>query len=41
MGITMFHVANPYTRTAQLVGLLSEASNRLQKVGGMALGMVK
>ena len=41
MGKTMFHVVNAYTRAAQFEGLSAEASYRLQKVGGMVLGMVK
>jgi hypothetical protein len=41
MGNTMFHVVNAYTRAAQFDGLSAEASYRLQKVGGMVLGMVK
>jgi hypothetical protein len=41
MGKTMFHVVNAYTRAAQFEGLSAEASYRLQKVGGMLLGMVK
>ena len=41
MGKTMFHVVNAYTRAAQFEGLPAEASYRLQKVGGMVLGMVK
>jgi hypothetical protein len=41
MGNTMFHVVNAYTRAAQFEGLPAEASYRLQKVGGMVLGMVK
>jgi hypothetical protein len=41
MGDTMFHVANAYTRAAQFEGMSAEASYRLQKVGGMVLGMVK
>lgn len=41
MGETMFHVVNAYTRAAQFEGLSAEASYRLQKVGGMVLGMVK
>jgi len=41
MGKTMFHVVNAYTRGAQFEGLSAEASYRLQKVGGMVLGMVK
>ena len=40
-GKTMFHVVNAYTRAAQFEGLSSEPSYRLQKVGGMVLGMVK
>jgi hypothetical protein len=38
---TMFHVVNAYTRAAQFEGLPAEARYRLQKVGGMVLGMVK
>ena len=41
MGNTVFHVVNAYTRGAQFEGLAAEASYRLQKVGGMVLGMVK
>ena len=41
MGSTMFHVVNAYTRAAQFEELSAEASYRLQKVGGMVLGMVK
>ena len=41
MGNTMFHLVNAYTRGAQFEGLSAEASYRLQKVGGMVLGMVK
>ncbi len=41
VGKTMFHVVNAFTRAAQLEGLSAEASYRLQKVGGMVLGMVK
>jgi len=40
-GNTLFHVVNVYTRAAQFEGLSAEASYRLQKVGGMVLGMVK
>ncbi|MGD0627144.1 MAG: DUF932 domain-containing protein [Thermodesulfobacteriota bacterium] len=40
-GNTMFHVVNAYTRAAQFPELPAEASYRLQKVGGMVLGMVK
>ena len=41
MGNTMFHVVNASTRAAQFGGLPAEASYRLQKDGGMVLGMVK
>jgi hypothetical protein len=41
MGKTMFHVANAYTRAAEFEGLSTEAGHRLQKVGGIVLGMVK
>jgi hypothetical protein len=41
MGKTMFHVVNAYTRAAQFEGLSAEASYRLQKVGGIVMGMVK
>jgi len=41
MGKTVFHVVNAYTRAAQFEGMSAEASFRLQKVGGMVLGMVK
>jgi hypothetical protein len=40
-GFTMFHVVNVYTKAAQFEGLSAESSFRLQKVGGMILGMVK
>ena len=40
-GISMFHVVNAYTRAAQFEGLSAEASYRLQKLGGMVLGMVR
>jgi len=40
-GNSMFHLVNAYTRAAQFEGLSAEASYRLQKVGGMVLGMVK
>lgn len=40
-GKTMFHVVNSYTRAAEFEGLSAEASYKLQKVGGMVLGMVK
>jgi len=32
---------NAYTRAAQFEGLSAEASYRVQKVGGMVLGMAK
>jgi hypothetical protein len=41
MGNTMFHVVNAYPRAAQLEGLPAEPSYRLQKVGGMVLGMIE
>ncbi|MBM4305125.1 MAG: DUF945 domain-containing protein [Deltaproteobacteria bacterium] len=41
MGKTMFHVVNAYTRAAEFEGLSAGTSYRLQKVGGMVLGMVK
>ncbi len=41
MGNTMFLVVNAYTRAARFGGLSAEASYRLQKVGGMVLGMAK
>jgi hypothetical protein len=41
MAKTMFYVINAYTRAAEFDGLSAEASYRLQKVGGMVLGMVK
>ena len=41
LGKIMLHVVNAYTRGAQFEGLSAEASYRLQKVGGMVLGMVK
>ncbi len=40
-GNSMFHVVNAYTRAAEFESLSAEASYRLQKVGGMVLGMVK
>ena len=40
-GNTMFHMVNAYTRAAQFEGLSAEASYRLQKVGGLVLGMVR
>jgi hypothetical protein len=41
MGNTMFHVVNAYTRAAEFEGLSAEAGYRLQRLGGMVLGMVK
>ena len=41
VGNSMFHLVNAYTRAAQFEGLPTEASYRLQKVGGAILGMVK
>ena len=41
LGNTMFHVVSAYTQGAQFEGLSVEASYRLQKVGGMVLGIVK
>ena len=41
LGNTMFHLVNAYTRAAELEGLSAEARYRLQKVGGMVLGMVR
>ena len=40
-GYTMFHVINVYTKAAQFKELPAENTFRLQKVGGMILGMVK
>ena len=40
-GFTMFHVVNVYTKAAQYEILPAESRYRLQKVGGMILGMVK
>jgi len=40
-GFTMFHVLNVYTKAAQFEELPAESTFRLQKVGGMILGMVK
>jgi len=39
-GDTMFHVANTYTKAAQMEGMQAESSYRLQKVGGEVLGML-
>jgi hypothetical protein len=41
MGKTIFMWPNAFTREAQFEELSAEASYRLQKVGGMVLGMVK
>ena len=41
MGNTTFNVVNAYTRGAEYEGLSAEARYRLQKIGGMVLGMVK
>ena len=38
---TMFHVVNTYTPAAQFEGLSAETTYRLEKVGGIVLGMVK
>jgi hypothetical protein len=40
-GYTMFHVVNVYTKAAQYKELPAENSFRLEKVGGMILGLVK
>jgi len=40
-GHTMFHVVNVYTKAAHFEELPAESNFRLQKVGGMILGMVK
>ena len=40
-GYTMFHVVNVYTKAAQFNELPAENSFRLEKVGGMILGLVK
>jgi len=37
----MFSVVNAYTQAAQFPELPAEASYRLQRVGGMVLGVVK
>ena len=39
-GETMFNVVNAYTRAAQYPELCAESSFRLQRVGGMILGLV-
>jgi len=40
MGDTMFVIVDACTRAAQFEGLSAEVSCRLQKVGGMILGML-
>jgi len=40
-GYTMFNVVNVYTKAAQYELLQAESSFRLEKVGGMIMGMVK
>lgn len=40
-GFTMFHVLNVYTKAAHYEELTAESRFRLQKVGGMILGMVR
>jgi len=40
-GYTMLHVVNVYTKAAQYELLQAESSFRLEKVGGMIMGMVK
>jgi len=40
-GFTIFHVVNVYTKAAQFEALSAESGYKLQKVGGMILGMVK
>ena len=40
-GQTMFHVMNVYTKAAQYKELSAESSFRLQKFGGMIMGMVR
>jgi len=40
-GQTMFHVVNVYTKAAQYRDLPADSSYRLQRVGGMILGLVK
>jgi len=41
IGDTMFHIVNVYTKASQFERLTSESSYRLQKMGGMILGMMK
>jgi hypothetical protein len=40
MGPAMFHIVQTYMRAAQFPDLKAEESYRLQRVGGMILGMV-
>jgi hypothetical protein len=40
-GYTMFYVINAYTRAAQNSGLSVEESNRLERIGGQILSLVK
>jgi hypothetical protein len=40
-GFTMFHVINAYTRAAHAGDLTAEESYRLERIGGMILGMVR
>ena len=40
-GHTMFHVINAYTRGAQNGELSVEESNRLERVGGQILALIK
>ena len=40
-GPTMFHVINSYTRAAQDSGLSGEESNKLERIGGQILALVK
>lgn len=40
-GHTMYHIANAYTRAAQMPGLAAEATYRLQKTGGQVMSLVK
>lgn len=39
-GETMFHIINTYTKAAQYPGLSAESTYKLQKVGGMIMGML-
>jgi hypothetical protein len=40
MGPALFHIVQTYTRAAQFPDLKAEESYRLQRVGGLMLGMV-